>query len=120
MSTKKKDDNLCIVKWCRNRRDRGRALCSKHAKQAWRQRHQLKARFAVVRDRAIRKGLCFELTLDDFVELEALCGGVITSRHHIDRISSAKGYTRDNVQVLSAADNTAKGNRERGAQLQLL
>jgi len=56
----------------------------------------------------------------DLLELQTVTGVEITSRHHIDRISAEKGYTRDNIQILAARDNIAKGNRERGAQLQLL
>lgn len=120
MSKYKKDPSRCVTPYCRNSREGQNRRCSKCRRREWRERYPLKSRLAHVRDRARRKGLEFALTLEDFAELERLCGGPITSRHHIDRICVARGYTRDNVQVLSAADNIAKGNRERGKQLQLL
>lgn len=73
----------------------------------------------MLRDRAQRKGLTFDLTFEwlaDFCERN----GYDPYWHHIDRISCAKGYVKGNLQVLPSGENIAKGNRERGEQLQIL
>lgn len=68
---------------------------------------------------AKRKGLVFDLTIEDIVipshckyletplKLE-LGKGLVWSNPSIDRIDSSKGYTKDNIQIISRKANTMK------------
>lgn len=68
---------------------------------------------------AKRKGLEFNLTIEDIIipthckylgtplKLE-LGRGLVWSNPSIDRIDSSKGYTKDNVQIISRKANTMK------------
>lgn len=78
----------------------------------WRKNNPLKCRFNWIKDRAKRLNQPFTITFEDFLLLEEV-SGPITSRHHIDRIVTIKGYVHDNIQVLIKRDNIAKSNRER-------
>lgn len=79
----------------------------------------MQARLSNLRNRSRRKKLEFDLDLE---WLETFCEahGYDPAEHHIDRISVAKGYVKGNLQILPISENIAKGNRERGAQLQIL
>lgn len=75
----------------------------------------MRARLKMIRDRANRKKVPFDLDLDwllDFIERT----GYDPYWHHIDRISSLGGYTKLNLQILPFSENIAKGNRERRGQ----
>ena len=83
--------------------------------RVWRACNPLKARLGWLRDRARQKKAPFDLTLewlDNFLRRH----DYNPTLHHIDRISSIGGYTKHNLQVLTVADNVAKGNRERHGQ----
>lgn len=110
----------CSTKWCRKPRcKKGGKYCSKCKMRVWRACNPTKARLAWLRNKAAKKKLPFDLDLKwlgSFLERNSYDKSI----HHIDRISVLKGYTRDNLQVLLCGDNVAKGNRERGPQLQIL
>lgn len=78
----------------------------------WRAANPMKHRLAVLRDRAARKKVPFNLTLKwltNFLTENAYN----PAEHHIDRKQPWLGYTMGNLQVLTIGDNIAKGNRER-------
>lgn len=110
----------CITKYCRKPQgNKTGGLCSRCSMRRWRAGNPDKARLAMLRARAARKHVPFDLTLDwlnDFLDRNEYD----PTLHHIDRISAARGYVMDNLQVLPCAENISKGNRERGAQLQIL
>lgn len=73
------------------------------------------------KSRAKKKGLEFDLTVDDFeipthcpvfgFELELLSGqGTKDNKPSLDRIKSSKGYVKGNVQVLSWRANNLKSD----------
>lgn len=79
----------------------------------------MKAKLAILRDRARRNKVPFDLDLEwlaDFLERT----GYDSTLHHIDRISVLGGYTKGNLQVLTVAENVSKGNRERHGQGEML
>lgn len=72
------------------------------------------------KQRAQQKGLEFNITLDDVVlpevcpllgiKLEAHSNKAAWNSYSIDRIDSSKGYTKDNIWVISKRANTLKNN----------
>lgn len=93
-------------------------MCSRHMLRQWRANNPIKARLAILRDRANRKKLPFDLTFEWFKSF-LVETNYNSSLHHIDRISAANGYVIGNLQILLYTDNIAKGNRERRNQLYL-
>jgi len=78
----------------------------------WRAANAVKAKLAILRDRAARKHLSFDLDADWLAEFLS-SNHYDSSLHHIDRIRSWDGYVKGNLQVLLIGENIAKGNRER-------
>lgn len=107
-----KPAHLCPTKWCRNRRAPKKRECSKCAMRVWRAAEPVKALLAHLRWRATKKDVPFSIRLNWF-ENFLLSFGYDRTIHHIDRINTWKGYVEGNLQVLVAAENIAKGNRER-------
>lgn len=85
----------------------------------WREQNPIPTLLAQIRWRAKRDQREFDLDLDWFTAFLA-DRGYDKAEHQIDRISVLKGYTKDNLQILTIEENIAKGNRERGKQLQIL
>lgn len=73
----------------------------------------MKAAFQTLRQNARRRGKEFTLTFEDF---EAFCyafdyiagKGRKAKSYTVDRIDNEKGYTRDNIQMLTKSDNVKK------------
>lgn len=69
--------------------------------------------YGVLRRNARRRGKPFEITLQEFTqfcyETQVLHGrGRASTSYHIDRIDDERGYTKDNLQVLTNRDNARK------------
>ena len=73
-----------------------------------------------IKCRARRKGLPFDLTVSDITPPE-FCpvlrikimvgkGRLLSASPSVDRIDNSKGYTRDNIRVISHAANRLKSN----------
>lgn len=114
-----KHPSKCRVKFCRRPHSKKSPLCSRCKMRIWRANNPEHALLAWVKDRAVRDHREFDITLDWFRAF-LLENHYDRTLHHIDRISVARGYVKDNLQVLFSSDNIAKGNRERGAQLRIL
>jgi hypothetical protein len=84
----------------------------------WRFCNPVKAAYANLKYHAKSRKKFFDLTYDQFCEI-ILPTKYITDKGresfclHIDRIDPAKGYTFDNVQILTCSENSGKGNRQR-------
>lgn len=107
----------CETARCRKEAKKGR-FCYSCQKEQYKQRHPVEYAFQVFRQNARRRQKPFELTLEDFkkfcYETEVLHGrGRTSDSWHIDRIDDTKGYTVDNIQVLTNAENVRKENRRR-------
>jgi hypothetical protein len=113
-----KSKSKCQTKYCRNYKAVGKNFCPKCRIRKWRLRYPLHALYFNIKHRAKFRHRHFDLTLCDFIDF--CIANRWTGFCHIDRISAAKGYTLDNIQILSSSCNIAKGNRERHGQLQLL
>lgn len=107
--------HLCPTKFCRNRRAPKKRECSKCAMRVWRAANPVKALLADIRHHAAENGVPYDLDLEWFTVF-LRDNHYDRTVHHIDRIERWKGYTKGNLQVLLAAENIAKGNRERHVQ----
>lgn len=116
---KMKSPHLCPTPYCRRPKAKKKGLCSRCGMRLWRAANPMQARLSNLRGRAKKKKLEFDLDLEWLV-LFCDSTGYDPAEHHIDRISVLKGYVKGNLQVLPYSDNIAKGNRERGKQLQML
>jgi len=104
--------HLCPTRYCRNRKRQKGSCCSKCSMRAWRARNPVGALLAWLRWRAKVKEVPFDLTFtwfESFLRRE----GYDRALHHVDRIRTWEGYVKGNLQLLSGAENIAKGNRER-------
>lgn len=66
-----------------------------------------------LKSNAKRRGKVFELTFDQFREFASQCQyikkkGRTANSYHIDRIDETKGYTIDNIQLLTNIENIQK------------
>lgn len=102
---------ICIT--CRERQAGRKSIrCSKCSMKQWRQDHPLEARFAWVKQCAIKRQIPFKLTIEQF---SAFCDetGYLTSvgvnGMSIDRIDPDKGYEVGNIRILPYQENCRLG-----------
>lgn len=113
MSLYRKPAHLCPTKFCRNKRGKGKGhTCSKCSMRVWRANNPTAALLADIRHHAAENGVPYDLDLEWFTAF-LRDNHYDRTLHHIDRKERWKGYTKENIQVLSASENIAKGNRER-------
>lgn len=105
---------ICETKHCRNSAVKGRKVCHKCRKAAWRAKHPIKAAFNALRDSARSRNIEFGLTLEQF---EAFCHKtkLITNKgkpdaitYSVDRIRNEFGYFDWNIQKMTLQDNIQK------------
>lgn len=113
-----KHSKQCCAYRCKNNRAKGRKYCHKHKMRAWKFYYPEKYAYWYLKNNALRRGKDFQLTFEEFVEFCKETNymeekGKFGKAASIDRIDPAKGYTKDNIQVLSLSENTRKGNMER-------
>jgi len=107
----------CSTPYCRNKRAKDRTICEKHKSRLFKQRHPEAYTFNYLRCNAKRRGKKFTLTLNQFKVLCKETGymegkGKNGSSLSIDRIDSSKGYSHDNIKILSISDNAIKSNHD--------
>lgn len=104
--------------YCAKKRRINYALAGAASARQWRRDNPERALINAARDRARRKGLDFSLTVAD-VSIPEMCPvlGVRLSEPgtgkfapSIDRIDNSRGYTPDNIQVISRRANMLKSN----------
>lgn len=103
---------MCITKFCRKPGYRGN-YCHRCQKQRYKEKHPERYAFTVLKNNAKRRGKIFELTYEQFLEFAIktnyLAGrGRTKESLHIDRIDETKGYTIDNIQVITNTENLRK------------
>lgn len=102
----------CKTKFCRNKAKKGRFCSTCYSKQT-RLKNPIRYCYQALKDNAKRRGKYFDLT---YMEFQKFCieknylqtKGRNANSASIDRIENDKGYTINNLQILSVADNTKK------------
>lgn len=112
----------CPVKYCHNLSRPDRALCYKHTQQLFCLKHPEAAILHRARGHAKARGIPFNLTKNEFMEICRTSGFDFNTRPSayrdypsIDRIDPTKPYERGNVQIITVSANAIKANRERRA-----
>jgi len=88
-------------------------MTSTEKKKRYRAKYPIRYAFTTLRDNAKRRGKVFTLTFQQFQEFAIktqymIKKGIWQDSYHIDRINEAKGYTPDNIQLLTNSDNVKK------------
>lgn len=110
-----KKSDKCATPYCRNDRGKNRRYCYKCVKRKHKIDNPMRYAFDTLKSNAQRRGKEFSLTFEEFKKFCAETGymdkkGKTATSMSIDRKENDKGYTYDNMQLLSLADNTAKGS----------
>jgi hypothetical protein len=79
----------------------------------YREKYPLKYAYQNLKDNAKRRGKDFNLTFKEFKEFATKVEyikkkGIKGECFHIDRIDENKGYTKDNIQLLTNSQNVRK------------
>lgn len=103
---------------CRREAQEGRSVCRRCRYAAEKARDPLRHSFLSHRRNARRRGIPWELTLEQFSEFAVRVdllkrAGVSAHSYHIDRIREWEGYTVDNIQALTNSENATKSNAYR-------
>ena len=102
----------CKTKRCLNRATQA-GLCAKCHIARWRSENPEKAAYFNLKENAKRRGKEFSLTFGEFSAFAISTGymkkkGIWAKSLHIDRIDETRGYTIDNLQVLTNSQNVRK------------
>lgn len=105
--------NKCATKFCTNERGKNRLVCHCCRSKKFRKEQPMKASFQTLRYNARRRGKEFSLTFEQFekfcYETNYIAGrGRQKTSFSIDRIDNNKGYSIDNIRVLSVSDNSRR------------
>jgi hypothetical protein len=103
----------CETKYCRNEADKYRKLCPKCRMRKFRDKNPIGYCYYNLRKRAKKRGKEFTITKAEFkifceetnyLELK----GRFKNDMSIDRIIDSKGYSYDNIRILSVGKNSSK------------
>jgi hypothetical protein len=103
----------CITKFCRNDAADNRLICHKCRSRLYKEKHPERYSYNILKINARRRNKSFDLTFEQFSEFCSETGymkfkGKDAGSMSIDRIDAKKGYSKDNLQVLSISDNSTK------------
>lgn len=103
----------CATKYCRKKAATNRTKCHSCVKKEWAERNPFKYAFNALKQNAKRRGKPFDLTLEQFREFairtDYMAGkGITKDSFHIDRIDPERGYTIDNIRVLTNSENVKR------------
>lgn len=103
---------MCITKYCRKPGYRGNYCHSCH-KRRYKERHPERYAYSNLKQNAKRRGKEFDLTFEDFLAFVIKTNYMVSKgrykeSYHIDRIDETKGYTVDNIQVITNTENIRK------------
>jgi len=104
---------MCCETGCTNQRAPRSRRCHRCNKRRYKERHPKRYAYNVLKQNARRRGKEFHLTFEEFC---IFCKetkyfykkGIYKNSYHIDRKDETKGYTLDNIQVLTNSDNVRK------------
>lgn len=92
---------------------KGRKICLNCKNIRYRNKYPIKAAYYSLKGHAKSRGKVFELTYEQFkhfcVETDYINKkGRTKNGYHVDRIDESKGYTIDNMQLLTNSENIRK------------
>jgi len=110
---KNKKKGLCKALRCKSKAAYKQVLCHRHKAHQYREKHPIEFAYQQLRANARRRGHTFTLTVEEF---RTFCEATGYLKHRgrkrnqcgIDRIDPTKGYSFDNIQMLTCSDNSAK------------
>lgn len=111
----KAEKGLCCAHGCTRKIDRSKdRFCPKHRKRYQKETDPVRYTYNFIKNNAKRRGKPFEITLDQFAEWCKETDyinrkGTKKTSFTIDRIDASKGYTLDNIQILTNEQNGRKG-----------
>ena len=103
----------CQTPGCRNDRYHYSRYCNACTTRKFRKNHPIKAAYDILKHNAKRRGKEFDLTLEQYkafvIQTNYIKGkGKEAASLHIDRKDEEKGYTIDNIQILTNSQNVKK------------
>jgi len=103
----------CATKYCRKKAAAKSTKCHSCIKKAYAERHPVRYAFNNLKQNAKRRGKSFELTFEQFeqfaVSTAYMVGkGITKDSLHIDRIDPERGYSIDNIRVLTNSENVQR------------
>ena len=114
---KKKTGVYCCAYGCKNAPvKKKRNLCHKHYARITRVMDPIASRYNQFKCNATRRKKEFNITIKQFRTFCNETGYIITAGKRgmnatIDRIDNSKGYSIDNIQLLTNRQNASKGDR---------
>lgn len=103
----------CSHRNCSHPVEAGRKECRRCRARRYRERNPVASAYSKLKANAKRRGKPFDLTLAEFREFCVATDyiknkGRGSTCYHVDRIDETKGYTRNNIQVLTNQENKQK------------
>lgn len=110
-------EGKCGVPHCRNTRLKSRNVCSKHKHQRRKLNDPIGYIYDIRKQRAKERGHKWDITIDQFRKFCKQTGyhencGKTASSMSIDRIDNSKGYSIDNIQILTLSENSSKRDKD--------
>ena len=107
----------CVTKFCRGKKGKGRLVCNKCRYALYKMKDPVGCAFTRLKSNAKRREKEFTLTLEEFKKFCEETNYIeLKGRHKssmtIDRKDSTKGYSYNNIKILSMSSNASKGNRD--------
>lgn len=113
----KKKKGLCVACRCTRKAAPRDKFCHRCRKRYQKEHNPVSYTFGFLKQNAKRRGKQFDLTIEEFkgfcertnyIELK----GRLKKSATIDRINPNKGYSIDNIQILSLSENSSKSDKE--------
>ena len=112
-----KPTTKCSTPYCRNKRAWDRLICWKCKSRRFNTEHPHAAAYNRLKQNAKRRGKQFTLTYSEFIQFCTETNyldkrGRTRKKCHIDRIDNEKGYTAENIRILTSSENIKKQHSE--------
>ena len=113
----KKDKNICCAYRCGNKRKAKDRFCPKHRHRYTKENNYISYAFHIWKSNCRRRGKENTVSLEEFKKFCEKTGylsgkGRRPESMTIDRIDSSKGYSIENMRILSLSQNASKGNSD--------
>lgn len=107
----------CAEPHCRKSAAPKKNYCHKCRQAKWRANNPMRSSYKNLKDNAKRRGKEFTLTFEQFSKFAIEVNLIGKSGRHaeaytVDRVDNEKGYTIDNIQMLTKSENSSKRDRK--------